>query len=99
MAAPVHVAVTNGLIPVAQADCSLTGNKLLIAFTQIALTSSFPRIIGFLQVLNHLGVTTIKRLDQGHLHPKLHVTILTCHGWASAVGGEHSRKELYEQLI
>ncbi len=53
--------------------------------------------------LNHAGVTTMKRPDQSHPHPKLEVPRLTCLGWvstwASAVGGEHSRKEPFEQLI
>jgi hypothetical protein len=31
-------------------------------------------------ILNHVGVTTMKRLDQGHLHPKLEVPRLTCPG-------------------
>jgi hypothetical protein len=45
----------------------------------------------------------MKRLDQGHLHPKLEVPGLTCSGresnLATTVGGEHSRKEPFEQLI
>jgi hypothetical protein len=41
----------------------------------------------------------VKRLDQGHLHPKLEVLGLTCPGRASPVGGEHSRKEPFEQLV
>jgi len=36
-------------------------------------------------------VTTMKRLDQGHLHPKLEVPGLTCPGLHG--GREHSRKE------
>jgi hypothetical protein len=40
-----------------------------------------------------------KRLDQGHLLPKLEVTGLTFSGRESAVGGEHSRKEPLEQLV
>jgi hypothetical protein len=35
----------------------------------------------------------MKRLDQGHLHPKLEVPAGN-QTLASAVGGEHSRKEL-----
>ncbi len=42
---------------------------------------------------DHVGVTTMRRLDQGHLHPKIVVPRLT------AVGGEHSRKEPMEQLV
>jgi hypothetical protein len=40
----------------------------------------------------------MKRLDQGHLPPKLEVLAgnLTR---ASAVGGEHSSKELFKQLV
>jgi hypothetical protein len=48
----------------------------------------------------------MERLDQGHLHHKLEVPGLTCPGWKSnlgqwayVVGGEHSRKEPFEQLI
>ncbi len=51
---------------------------------------------------DHNGVTTMKRLDQGHLHPKLEVPVLTCPGQesnpASSVGGEYSRKEPFKQL-
>jgi hypothetical protein len=39
-----------------------------------------------LQVLrfsNHVGVTTIERLDQSHLYPHLEVPGLTCPGWES----------------
>jgi hypothetical protein len=46
--------------------------------------------------LNHVGVTSRERLDQGHLHPKLEVLRQTCPGWESDPGlrggGEHSRK-------
>ncbi len=44
----------------------------------------------------------IKRLDQGHLHPKLEVQGHVPVGnptLASAVGGEHSGKEPFEQLV
>jgi hypothetical protein len=46
----------------------------------------------------------MERLDQGHLHPMLEVTGLTCvpagnRTRASAVGGEHSRKESFDQLV
>ncbi len=44
-----------------------------------------------------LNVSRLKRLHQGHLHPKLQVPGLTCPGresnLASAIGGEHSRKK------
>jgi hypothetical protein len=44
----------------------------------------------------------MKRLDQGHLHPKLEVQRLIYPAGnrtrASAVGGEHSRKEPFRQL-
>jgi hypothetical protein len=43
------------------------------------------------------------RLDQGHLYPLLEVPILICPNGngtqASVVGGEHSSKELFKQLI
>jgi hypothetical protein len=49
------------------------------------------------------GNTTMKRLDQGHLHLKLEVPGLTCpvrkSNLASAMGGKHSRKEPFEQLV
>jgi hypothetical protein len=40
----------------------------------------------------------MKRLDQGHLRPKLEVLRLTCPGRESNPG-EHSRKEQFEQLV
>ncbi len=44
----------------------------------------------------------MERLDQGHVRPKLEVPRLACLGLqnrtlASAEGGEHSSKELFEQ--
>ncbi len=42
----------------------------------------------------------MKRLDQGHLHLKLEVSGLTCPARESnPVGGKHSRKVPFEQLI
>ncbi len=45
----------------------------------------------------------MKRLDQGHLHPKLEVPRLTCPGQesnpTSTVGGEHSRKKPFEHIL
>jgi len=43
----------------------------------------------------------MERLYQDHLHPKLEVPELTYPGRESnpAVGGEHSRKEPFEQLV
>jgi hypothetical protein len=45
----------------------------------------------------------MKRLDQGHLHSKLEVPGLACPGRKSnqglRVGGEHSRREPFEQLV
>jgi hypothetical protein len=42
----------------------------------------------------------MERFDQGHLHLKLEVPGLTCSGQESnSVGGKHSRKEPFEQLI
>ncbi len=49
---------------------------------------------------DRVWVTTMERLDHGHLHPKLDL-----HFWArnrtraSSVGGEHSSKELFVQRI
>ncbi len=52
---------------------------------------------------DHVGVTTMKRLDQGVLRPKLEVPRLTCLGressLASTVGGKHFRKEAFEELV
>ncbi len=39
-------------------------------------------------------VTTMKRLDQGHLHPKLEVPGLTCPGWESKPGLQGKRRAL-----
>jgi hypothetical protein len=45
----------------------------------------------------------VKRLDQGHLPPKLEIPGLTCPVWnrtrASTMGGEHSRREPFQQLV
>ncbi len=35
---------------------------------------------------NHIGVTTIERLDQGHLYPNLEVPGLACLGQGSNPG-------------
>ncbi len=43
---------------------------------------------------DHVGVTTMERLNQGHLHPRLEVLRLTCLGWES---NPNSSKELFEQ--
>ncbi len=52
---------------------------------------------------DHVVVTTMKRLDQAVLRPKLEVPRLTCLGressLASTVGGKHFRKEPFEQLV
>jgi hypothetical protein len=55
------------------------------------------------RVSNHVGVITLERHDQGHLHPKLEVPGLTSAGIrtrASCVGGEHSRQlvDSYSEL-
>jgi hypothetical protein len=66
-----------------------------IARTIIPSTlSKFSQIPFFFYVI-------MRRIDQGHLHPKLEVPGLTCPGRESkpAVGGEHSRKEPFEQLV
>jgi len=43
----------------------------------------------------------LKRLDQGHLHPKLEDPRLTCLGRETnpAARGGHSSKELFDQRI
>jgi hypothetical protein len=52
---------------------------------------------------NHVGVTTIERLDQGHLYPNLEVPGLICPGRESNPGfqggSEHSRKEPSRHLV
>jgi hypothetical protein len=48
-------------------ECRPSGNKPIIDLPEQNLQ------VGYLQVLTHLGVTTMERLDQGHLHPKLEV--------------------------
>jgi hypothetical protein len=54
-------------------------------------------------VLNHVRVTTIERLDQSHLYPKLEDPRLTCPAGnqtqATYMGSEHSRKEPSRQLV
>jgi hypothetical protein len=50
--------------------CRLLGNKLFIAFTQVALASSFPRIIRYLQVRSRRG-HHYGELDQGHFHSSI----------------------------
>ncbi len=54
-------------------------------------------------LLGQSELHTMKRLDQGHLHSKLEVPGLTCHGRESNPGfaplGEHSRKDPFEQLV
>ncbi len=39
--------------------------------------------------LNHVGVTTIERLDQSHLSPNLKVPGLTCPDWELNTGLLH----------
>ncbi len=56
-----HVAITDGLI----LEYSNAGNKLLTAFTWIALQLMLQNIKHL--CLNHVGVTTMERLDQSHL--------------------------------
>ncbi len=51
------------------------------------------------QVLNHLGVTTKKRLDQGHLHPKPEVPRSTCPGRESHQGLRGGRRALWKRAI
>ncbi len=53
---------------------------------------------------DYIGVITMERLDQGHLHPKLEDPRLTSRGRESDLdlccsGSEHSSKELFEQHI
>jgi hypothetical protein len=44
---------------------------------------------------------TMKRLDKGHLHPKLEIRCVPVRNRtrASTVRGEHSRKKAFEQLV
>jgi hypothetical protein len=51
---------------------------------------------------NHVGVTTMEELDQSPLYP-LHLETNMCLGRnrtrVACIAGEHSRKELFEQLV
>ncbi len=89
----------------ASSNVCYKSNKLLSAFTRIALQwmhHEYQALAGP-RVFNHVGVTTMKRLDKGHLHPTLEVTRLACPGQESnppsAVGAEHSRKEPFNSLL
>ncbi len=46
------------------------------------------------RVSNHIGVTTMERLEQCHLYPKLEVPGLTCPGWESNLGLHGGRRAL-----
>jgi hypothetical protein len=52
---------------------------------------------------DNVGVTTMEKLDQGHLSSTRAPPRLTCLGQGikpgPPLGGEHSRKELFEQLV
>jgi hypothetical protein len=49
--------------------------------------------------LNHVGVTTMNRLDQGHLHLVLKIQRQTCPDGESWEVREYPRKEPLEQLV
>jgi hypothetical protein len=49
------------------------------------------------RVLNHVGVTTMKRLDQGHLLRQLKVPRLTCPGRESNTGHSNSLFNCYSE--
>ncbi len=51
------------------------------------------------RVLNHGGVTTMKRRDHGHLHPKLEVPGLTCPGRESIPDLHGGRRALQKRAI
>ncbi len=60
--------------------------------------------MNFNSMVHHLKYSFMKRLDQGHLHPKLEIIGLTVPAGkrtrpAYKVGGEHSRKNPFEQLV
>jgi hypothetical protein len=55
---------------------------------QALATYSMPRRT------DHVGVITMKRLDQGNLHPKLEVPGLTCPGLKSNLGLHGGRRAL-----
>ncbi len=107
MATPVHVAFTHGLILGAQARILCTGNRFFIVFTRNSTCRFFPPNNQVLAspLLNHVRVTTMKRLDQGHLYPKLEFQRLIPYiparnrTWAAGVGGENSRKCHSNSLI
>jgi hypothetical protein len=53
---------------------------------------------------DHVGVTTMERLDQGRLHPILDVPKLTCLGWdwtqpQGWVGGKYSSKSYSNSVL
>ncbi len=45
-------------------------------------------------VFNHVGVTTIERLEQSHLYPNLEVAGLTFPSWESNLGLPHGKRAL-----
>ncbi len=50
-----------------------------------------------LNISSHLEMFSLKKLDQGHLHPKLEVPGLTCPGWESKSGLHSGRQALYKE--
>ncbi len=62
-----------------------------IAFTRIVTHPEYQALASP-RVLHHVGVTTVKRLDQGHLHPLQEPR-------AACVTGEPSSNELFLQLM
>jgi hypothetical protein len=68
---------------------------------RIALASDAPsgtlnvhQALASPRVSNHVGVTTIERLDQGHLYPNLEVPGLTCPGRESNPGLPRGKRAL-----
>ena len=61
----------------------------------IAMRASAPeRLEQGPRVSNHVGVTTIERLDQGHLYPNLEDPGLTCPGRGSNPGLPRGKRAL-----
>ncbi len=73
----------------------------LTAFTRIAIAGDAPGI----SCLNHVGVTTMKKLDQEHLHPLLQhpktdkQALTENQTWVACVAGESFSKEQFEHFF
>ncbi len=89
-----------------QLKCRLIVNKLLASFTRIALASDAPWSSGTCKpvCLNHVRVTTLEWLDQGHLDPsvKQRKKYMFLPGFEPSIpctAGERCSKVLSRELI